>query len=164
MAERIIEVASAFRTGDPIDARTEVGPLASAERFHAAAEYLEIAIGEGLAPACGGTASDPTDGFFVQPTVYVDVDPGSRLARDEIFGPVLTVTRAADEVDAVGLANAGEHGISACIFTCDLAAALRCAGDLEARVVRLNGASGPVSRARTREFFTETKTIYIDGG
>ena len=76
--ERIIEVAYALPTGDPIDARTEVGPLASTERFRAAAEYLEIAIGEGLAPACGGTASDPTDGFFVQPTVYIDADP--RLA------------------------------------------------------------------------------------
>jgi aldehyde dehydrogenase (NAD+) len=163
MAERIIEAASALRTGDPADERTDVGPLASAERLQAATELLETAIGEGLEPACGGSASSPADGFFVQPTVYVDVDPGSRLAEEEIFAPLLTVTRAADEADAVRLANACEVGLTASIFTSDLASALRCAGDLEARDVHLNQAPGNVMGAWAREFFTDTKTIYIDG-
>ena len=74
--------------------------------------------------------------------------------------PLLGLT---DEADAVGLANAGEHGISAGI-TCDLAATLPPPGNLETRVVRRNGESGPVSRARTHEYLTEPKTIYIAGG
>ncbi|MEO8690043.1 MAG: aldehyde dehydrogenase family protein [Solirubrobacteraceae bacterium] len=166
LAERLIEGASKLRVGDPLEERTDLGPLASAARLRAVTEYFGLAAREGLEPACGGIASDPAEGYFVQPTVFVDVDPASRLATEEVFGPVLTVVRATDTADAVQLANATEPGQSGSIFTRDLATAIRCAGTLDAGVVYLNGESDARPDAQTataREFFTKAKTVYIEG-
>ena len=159
---------------------TDVGPLASASQFRTVTEYLELAREDGLTPVVGGDVGDPAEGYFVSPTVYADVDPDSRIATEEIFGPVLAVIRAADEADALRLANATHYGLSGAIFTRDLGAALRCADELEVGVVHVNGesagaephvpfggmkasGSGPREQGKAaREFFTESKTIYIE--
>ena len=166
VAERLIEGASRLRVGDPLDDRTDVGPLASAARFRAVAEYFDVAAQQGVEAACGGTTSDPTEGYFVPPTVYVDVDPACRLAAEDIFGPVLTVIRAADTADAMRQANAPGRSQTGRIFTRDLATGLRCAGTLDASVVYLNGDSAPRPeslKAATSDFFVKTKAVYIDG-
>jgi aldehyde dehydrogenase (NAD+) len=166
VAERLIESASRLRVGDPLDERTDVGPMASAARFRAMTEYFDMAARQGVVAACGGTASDPAKGYFVPPTVYVDVDPACRLAAENTFGPVLTVVRAADTDDAMRLANATGRGQTGYVFTRDLASGLRCAGTLDAGVVYLNRESAPrpeVLRPTASRFFVKTKAVYIDG-
>jgi len=177
---RLTAACSAFRLGDPLDEETDIGPLASYEQFCTVEGYLELAEHEELDPVIGATVSDPEDGYFVAPTIYTDVDPGSRIAREEIFGPVVAVIRARDTEDAIRLANDTEYGLSASLFTRDLRTAVRRARELEAGVIHLNGetagaephvpfggikASSSGTREQggaAREFFTELKTIYLE--
>jgi aldehyde dehydrogenase (NAD+) len=178
--ERLIAAVNALVVGDPLDESTDVGPVASAAQHQTVRSYLEIARREGLRLACGGSASDPADGYYVEPTVYGDVDPGSRVARDEIFGPVLAVIRAANLDDALEIANASEYGLSASVFTRELNVALDFARRIECGVVHINGetagaepqvpfggmkASSSHSREQGKaavEFFTDVKTIYLE--
>lgn len=166
VAERLIEGASRLRVGDPLDDRTDVGPLASAARFRAVTEYFDAAAQQSVEAACGGTTSDPAEGYFVPPTVYVDVSPACRLAAQDIFGPVLTVIRAADTAEAMRHANASGRSHTGCIYTRDLATGLRCAGALDAGAVYLNGGSAArpeALKAAGSDFFVKTKAVYIDG-
>jgi aldehyde dehydrogenase (NAD+) len=176
----LVDAASSLVVGDPLDESTDVGPLASQEQFNTVTGYLELAREHRLRVVAGGSASDPAEGYFVQPTIYADVDPSSAIAQEEIFGPVLAVIRATDADDAMRLANDTPYGLSGSIFTRDLRAALRRAHELEVGVVHLNGESAGAephvpfggvkassSGAReqgksAREFFTEIKTIYIE--
>jgi aldehyde dehydrogenase (NAD+) len=116
----------------------------------------------------------------VEPTVYVDVEPGSRIAREEIFGPLLAVMRARDLDQALAIANASEYGLSASLFTADLGAALAFVRRVHAGVVHVNGetagaqphvpfggmkASSSHSREQGKaalEFFSDVKTIYLE--
>jgi acyl-CoA reductase-like NAD-dependent aldehyde dehydrogenase len=178
--ERLLVRVEGLRVGDPADDTVDLGPLASADQHRSVLDYLDVARGEGLVAACGGTAGAPEDGYFVDPTVYVDVPPNARIAREEIFGPVLAVIRARDAVHALALANDTEYGLAASVFTRDLAAALDFARRAAAGVVHVNGetagaephvpfggmkASSSHSREQgraAREFFTDIKTIYVE--
>jgi len=178
--QKLLERVGRLRVSDPEGEATDVGPLASAEQYRSVCAYLELARAEGCTPACGGTANAREDGYFVAPTVYLDVDRDARIAREEIFGPVLCVLFARDLDDALELANDTPFGLSASIFTRDLAAALEFSRRIEAGVVRINGetagvephvpfggvkASSSHSREQgraAREFFTNVKTIYAE--
>jgi alpha-ketoglutaric semialdehyde dehydrogenase len=177
---RLAAQCQALVVGDPLSDTTDVGPLASSAQFGKVTSYLELASREGLTPLLGGEYGDPAQGYFVAPTVYVDVDPGSAIAREEIFGPVVAVIAADDTQDAIRLANDTDYGLSGSIFTEDLRTALRCARELETGMVHLNGetagaephipfggvkASSSGTREQgtaAREFFTELKTIYLE--
>jgi aldehyde dehydrogenase (NAD+) len=181
LVDRLVAAAQALRTGDPLDEQTDIGPLASAAQHRTVRGYLELAPTEGAATALGGEAGDGAGGYFVEPTIYTDVDPSSRIATEEIFGPVLCVIRARDADEAIALANDTRFGLSASLFTRDVNDALRLAGEIEAGVVHVNGesagaephvpfggvkASSGGSREQgmaAREFFTEVKTIYVEG-
>ena len=176
----VVKRVNALRVGDPADEQTDVGPLASAAQYKMVSDYFAIAREEGYQPACGGTAADPSGGYFVEPTVYLDVAPGSRIWREEIFGPVLALTYARDFDEAIALANDSEFGLSASVFTRDLRTALQFARRIEAGVVHINGetagaephvpfggmkASSSHSREQgkaARDFFTDIKTIYAE--
>jgi aldehyde dehydrogenase (NAD+) len=178
--EKLLARVATLRVGDPADEAVELGPLASAEQHESVRGWLESARAEGLTPAAGGTASPPLEGYFVAPTVYLDVDPASRIACEELFGPILAVLRAPDRDAAIALANDTRFGLSASIFTRDLGAALEFADRIEAGVVHINGetagaephvpfggmkASSSHSREQgrtAREFFTDVKTIYAE--
>jgi acyl-CoA reductase-like NAD-dependent aldehyde dehydrogenase len=178
--ERLSAAVEGLVVGDPFDEATDVGPLASAAQHQTVRSYLEIARRAGHRLACGGGATDPQDGYYVDPTVYLDVDPGSRIARDEIFGPVLAVMRARDLDAALAIANASEYGLSASVFTRDLGAALAFARRVHAGVVHVNGetagaepqvpfggmkSSSSHSREQGKaalEFFTDVKTVYLE--
>jgi acyl-CoA reductase-like NAD-dependent aldehyde dehydrogenase len=179
LSERLLDAVSSLRLGDPLDEATDVGPVASEARHREVAGYLELAREEGLRLGSGGAALDPSDGCYVEPTVYLDVDPSSRLSREEIFGPVVCLTTASDLTEAIELADDTPYGLSASVFTTSLAASFEFTRRIRAGVVHVNNettgaephvpfggmkASSLHSREQgraAREFFTETKTVYL---
>ncbi|HEY4413918.1 MAG TPA: aldehyde dehydrogenase family protein [Gaiellaceae bacterium] len=130
--DRITSLARALRVGDPYDPETQLGPLASQRQFERVCDYLELAKSDAHA-LVGGTAHGP--GYYVDPTVLVDLDPQGRLAQEEIFGPVLSVIPFDTEDEALELANGVEFGLSANIWTRDVGRMLRFADGLEAGTI-----------------------------
>jgi 1-pyrroline-5-carboxylate dehydrogenase len=94
-----------------------MGPVASKSQFDKVREYLEIGKGEGTL-VLGGKA-DATRGWFIQPTIFADVDPDARIAQEEIFGPVLAVIKARDYDHALDIANGTEYGLTGAVYTRD---------------------------------------------
>ena len=139
MADRVAEQMSALRLGDPLDAATEVGPLVTAE--HAASVLASIRQAADSGARIRSGSSLPDRGFFVAPTVVSGVDPSDPVARQEIFGPVLTVLSYRDEKQAVDIANAVDYGLTAAVWTNDLDRAHRFAAALDAGFVWVNGVS-----------------------
>ena len=124
---------TAIRVGDPLDERTQMGPLISSSQRQAVASFVN-----GDAPvAIRGTAPEGP-GYWFPPTVLCPVDPASRVAREEVFGPVAAVIPFASEDDAVGLANDTIYGLSGSIWTRDGARALRVARAIDAGVLSIN--------------------------
>ena len=128
--------------GDPRDAATFMGPVAGRKQFETVRGYIQSGIDEGARLVSGGLERpDGLDkGFFVRPTVFADVTPQMRIFREEIFGPVLTMTPFRDEDHAVELANASDYGLSGYVQSADLERARRVAGRMRTGMVHLNGA------------------------
>ncbi|MGW4206074.1 aldehyde dehydrogenase, partial [Streptomyces sp. NPDC004726] len=141
LVERLVERARSIRLGDPMDPETEMGPVAFADQLDKILAYVRIGREEGAKLVCGGrrpTADALAKGLFVQPTVFTDVDPGSRLAQEEIFGPVLAVIPFRDEEEAVELANDTPFGLGAGVWTDDIRRGHRMAHRIKAGTVWLN--------------------------
>jgi acyl-CoA reductase-like NAD-dependent aldehyde dehydrogenase len=116
-----------------------MGPLISAEQHARVMGYIDIGKGEGAQVACGGARPAGLDkGYFVAPTVFAEVNPQMRIAREEIFGPVLSVMSFDDEEEAINIANGTEYGLAAGIFTADISRALRCASRIKAGTIHIN--------------------------
>jgi acyl-CoA reductase-like NAD-dependent aldehyde dehydrogenase len=128
--------------GHPKDDASRLGPLASAEQRDRVASFIEIGINEGARLVCGGPGlPDGVDagGYYVKPTVFADVTPQMRIAREEIFGPVLSIMPYTDEDDAVRIANGTEYGLHGGVFSGDPDRALRVARRLRTGQVDVNG-------------------------
>lgn len=137
-------MAEAFQPGDPLDEKTRLGPLASAAQRDKVQEYIQIGIDEGHRLVAGGLGA-PTGlekGYFVKPTIFGNVDPQSRLAQEEIFGPVLCIIpyRDDDEAQAIGIANGTPYGLSGAVWSADTERAGRVASQLRTGQVFVNGA------------------------
>lgn len=122
--DALLEVLSqrfaSVRVGDPFDPETEMGPLATDVHRKRVERYIEIGKAEGYKPATGGgRPANLERGFFVEPTVFGGVDNNSTIAREEIFGPVLTVIPAQSEEQAIEIANDTIYGLNASVFTND---------------------------------------------
>lgn len=130
-----------IRVGDPLDPSTTMGPVVNRAQFERVGEYIRIGIDEGARLVAGGPGRPEgiERGWFVRPTVFADVDPGSRIAQEEVFGPVLAVIAYEDEDDAVRIANGTRYGLGAFVFTDDRDTALRVGRQLRAGRVFLNG-------------------------
>ena len=180
--ERLVAEARELRVGDPLDPVTDQGALVSRAHYDKVLSYVELARGEGGEILCGGgrPASLPArcrDGYFIEPTVIAGLAPSSRVNREEIFGPVVTVTPFRDEDEVVAHANATQYGLSASLWTENLSRAHRVADRIQAGTIWINcwmlrdlrvpfggmKASG-VGREGGEEalrFFTEPKNVCI---
>ena len=117
--------------GDPLDEATNFGPMVSERQMKIVQNYIEIGQAEGARLICGGERLD-RDGFYLEPTVFADVRDDMTIAREEIFGPVMSVLDFNDEADVIARANDTEFGLSAGVFTNDLSRAHRVIAQLEA--------------------------------
>lgn len=148
VADQVLEgvcgMAKMLKVGQTLDPTTQIGPLVSETQLQRVTGYIQTGRDEGASVLVGGdTLGDK--GYFVQPTVMVDTRPDMRVAREEIFGPVLCAMRFGDDDDVEALAakgNATDFGLAASIWTRDISTAHRLARRLKAGTIRINGSGG----------------------
>ncbi|QKS02145.1 aldehyde dehydrogenase [Sphingomonas sp. CL5.1] len=174
-AEQVREV----RLGDPFDPATTSAPIISKRQLERVLGYIDIGRWEGARLVFGGDrpGGDLADGNWVNPALFVDVDNNMRIAREEIFGPVLCVIPFEEEADAIRIANDSDYGLSGGIYTTDLTRAFRVAKAMRTGSVGVNGYSvmpnspaGGIKRSglgreggwATIEEFTEVKTVMLN--
>lgn len=140
MVARAAAIATSMRVGDPFDPTTIAGPVISRVACERILGVIERARGEGRLIAGGSRlGGELADGFFIQPTVFADIKPGSSLEQNEVFGPVLSITPFADDSEALAIANGTRYGLGAFLHTRDLDRAHAFAERLEAGYISING-------------------------
>jgi aldehyde dehydrogenase (NAD+) len=177
--EALKEAAKSLKVGSGLEGGVQMGPAVSRQQLQTDLKYIEIGQAEGAKLVVGGGPGGP-EGYFIQPTVFDEVQPEMRIAQEEIFGPVIGVLRARDLEDAIEKANAIGFGLSAGIVTNDLRRAFTFANRVDAGVVKINEPTTGLalqapfggfkhSSANTFkeqgpaaiEFYTRTKTVYV---
>ncbi len=141
VVQRLAARCAPYRPGLPDDPETTMGAIASQQQFDRILDFIASAKTEGARLVCGGgRPADPKlkNGWFIEPTVFADVSVGMRIAREEIFGPVLSVLRWSDEATMIGQVNAVEYGLTCSIWTNDISVACRTAGAVDAGYVWIN--------------------------
>ncbi|MHB8890775.1 MAG: aldehyde dehydrogenase [Candidatus Limnocylindrales bacterium] len=181
--DRLLEAVQAelakWPVGDPLDPATRIGALITRAHMETVLGYVDIGRREGARVVTGGAPIlEETGGFFVPPTIFDNVRNDMRIAREEIFGPVLAVIEFETEEEGVALANDTPYGLAASLYTDDLNVAHRVARDLKAGVVavnaysegdmttpfggyKLSGFGGHDKSVHAHEQYTETKTTWI---
>lgn len=139
--EKLAIKAKSLRIGDPFDSHTQIGPVISAKQRERVLTYARYGREAGARAVAGGNAAEVAgfeNGYFVQPTVFADVDSGMRIFQEEVFGPFTSVTPFKNEADALRLANDSPFGLGAAIRTRDVARAHRVAAAVKAGIVWIN--------------------------
>jgi acyl-CoA reductase-like NAD-dependent aldehyde dehydrogenase len=183
LVDRVVKRAGELRLGDPRDPGVDVGPVITGSSAERIAGMVAAAVEEGATVACGGetvTIDGCDGGAFYAPTVLSGVRPGHRVAREEVFGPVLAVLEVADLDDALEVVNSVEYGLSAAVYSRDIATALRAVDGIDTGIVYVNaptiGAEIPLPFGGTKhtgngfreagtrgiEQFSQLKTVYVD--
>ena len=181
--ERITKRAESMRIGDGMDPKTEMGPSVDESQFKTVLDYLNIGREDGATLVCGGeraTGNGLDKGYFVRPTIFDHVTPDMRIAREEIFGPVLSVLRVKDFDEAMQAANDTEYGLSSSIFTNDAARIFRFIDEIETGMTHINspttggeahipfggikgtGIGDREQGSTALDFYTELKVVYVD--
>lgn len=178
----LAEAANALTVGDGLEDGVQMGPASSEEQLATDLDYVQIGRSEGADLLAGGVRAGD-GGHFIRPTVFDGVDVRSRLAQEEIFGPVISIIRARDLDDAILKANAVGYGLAASVVTNDLRRAMTFVDRIEAGVVKVNEPTTGLalqapfggfkqSSANTfkeqgpaaLDFYTRTKTVYVTYG
>jgi aldehyde dehydrogenase (NAD+) len=120
IVEAMAGATRALRVGDPTSPTTDIGPLISGRQRDRVERYIRLGVEEGATLVAGGGRPDIEPGWYVQPTLFADVDNAMTIAREEIFGPVAAVIPYHDEAEAVALANDSEYGLAGAVWTADL--------------------------------------------
>lgn len=180
--DRLVAAAEKLRVGDGLDPDVDMGPLVNTGRVRAVQEYAEIGKQEGAKLVLGGsplTRGDYREGAYFEPTIFTDVAPSMRIAREEVFGPLLSIVPIDSYEEAIKVANSTEYGLSTAIFTESSRLSFRAMRDIESGLVYINApttgaeihmpfggmkASGNGHRElgkKAVEEFSETKTIFV---
>jgi len=181
--EMIVDEAKTLQLGYGNDEGVDMGPLINQQALDKVSRYIQVGQDEGATLHLGGQAASGDgldDGFFFEPTLFTDVQPAMRIAQEEIFGPVLSVFTVRSYDEAVELANNTRYGLSSSIYTNNVQHSFRAMRDLEAGITYVNGptigaeAHMPFGGVKDTgnghreggwevfDFFTETKTVYVD--
>jgi alpha-ketoglutaric semialdehyde dehydrogenase len=181
--ERYVERAKQLKIGNGLDESVQMGPAINASQLKTDLNYIEIGKAEGARLKCGGnrlTQGDYQYGNFLEPTVFVDVDPKMRIAQEEIFGPVVSIIACENLENAIEIANRIEYGLSSALYTRDVNKAFRALRDLEAGITYINAptigaevhlpfggvkATGNGHREGgigAIDFYSQWKSVYVD--
>lgn len=181
--ERIAKRAASMRIGSGLDPNTEMGPSVDESQFKTVLSYIEVGREDGAELVCGGsraTGNGLDQGYFVRPTVFDHVTPEMRIAREEIFGPVLSVLRVKDFDEAMQVANDCEYGLSSSIFSNDATRIFRFVDEIETGMTHINspttggeahipfggikgtGIGDREQGSTALDFYTELKVVYVD--
>lgn len=181
--DMLVSAANKLRLGDGLLPNTDVGPLVNEGQVETVDNYVKIGLNEGARLLTGGerdTHGDLGKGFFYQPTIFTDVTPQMRIAKEEIFGPVLSVIKVGSLDEAIRVLNGTKYGLSSSIYTNAVNAAFRAMRDIEAGITYINGPTigaeahmpfGGVKETgnghreggwEVYDFYTETKVVYVD--
>lgn len=182
-AEALTNAARNLKVGNGLESGIQMGPAVSEDQLQTDLEYIRVGKSEGAKLLIGGDKAGQNGGYYVQPTVFDQVEPGMRIAQEEIFGPVIGIIRAKNFDDALEKANGIGFGLAASVVTNDLQKAFQFANRIEAGVVKINEPTTGLalqapfggfknSSANTFkeqgqsaiEFYTRTKTVYVGHG
>jgi acyl-CoA reductase-like NAD-dependent aldehyde dehydrogenase len=181
--ERYVERAKALKVGNGLDETVEMGPAINENQLKTDLSYVDIGKAEGARLKCGGNRLDKGEyqnGYFMEPTVFIDVDRKMRIAQEEVFGPVVSIIPCDDLEDAIEIANGIEYGLSSALYTKDVNRAFTAMRDLDAGITYINAptigaevhlpfggvkATGNGHREGglgAIDFYSEWKSIYVD--
>jgi aldehyde dehydrogenase (NAD+) len=180
--ERFVARAKKLKIGNGLDESVEVGPQVNAAQIETSARYVEIALAEGAKLLCGGHAlagGAHTHGTFFEPTVFAGVTPEMRIAREEVFGPVVALMEFSTFEEAVAIANSIDYGLSTALYTRNVNRAFAAMRDLEAGITYINAptigaevhlpfggvkhtGNGHREGLGALDFFTTWKAVYVD--
>jgi len=176
---RVLDKLRDWKLGHPLEPSNLLGAIVSKAHFDTVMGYIETGKKEGATLITGGESIEEGGGLYIPPTIFDDVTPDMTIAREEIFGPVLTVHTVDSDDEAMQLANDTEYGLQASVYTANVRKALRKAKDLRAGTVsvncysegdvttpfggyKLSGLSGRDNSLQAFDQYTQTKTIWID--
>jgi aldehyde dehydrogenase (NAD+) len=138
VVDALAEMMSGLVVGDPADEATDIGPLVAQRQQHRVQGYIQAGLDEGARVVIGGTDAPYNRGWYVRPTLFTDATNQMRIAREEIFGPVVTVLTYSDERDAVRIANDSDYGLAGSVWTADTVHGLEIAEQIRAGTYGIN--------------------------